>query len=328
MNYFFLVLMFSASINISANEQRQVLSCDRTISFKKTPTRAVSNDINLTEMMLALNLQSKMAGYSGIDKRQKITPEFRKKAKKLFQLSQSAPTMESLLSVNTDFFFAGWNYGMRVGGPLTPSTLKAFNIEVYELSESCIHIMNKQPASFEDVYRDLANLGTIFDVKPRASALIETLKADAAQISDLTKNITQPASVFVYDSGKDAPFTAGRYAIPNAMIEAAGGINILNDLNKSWTRTSWETVITRNPEVIIIVNYGSNTAQQKIDFLNQHPGLKNVNAIKQQRFVILEYSESTPGIRNIQATRKLAKAFYPSLFPAIHNTEPKEFSLQ
>lgn len=323
-NYLLLITLLNISINIKADEQRQVQSCDRTINFKQTPSRAVSNDINLTEMMFALDLQSKMAGYSGISGWQKITPEFKKKAGKLPQLSEKTPTMESLLSANADFFFAGWNYGMRVGGTLTPSTLKAFGIDVYELSESCIHIMNKQPSSFEDVYQDLANLGLIFDAETRANDLINKLKSDEAQIISITKNITRPVSVFVYDSGKDAPFTAGKYAIPNAMIEAAGGINIVNDLNSSWTKTNWEAVIRRNPEVIIIINYGNTTAQQKIDFLNQHPGLSNVSAIKQQRFVVLEYSEATPGIRNIQATRKLAEAFHPTLFPVIRKMTEQE----
>jgi iron complex transport system substrate-binding protein len=33
----------------------------------------------------------------------------------------------------------------------------------------------------------------------------------------------QPLKVFVYDSGEDKPFTSGRYAMPTAIIEAAGG---------------------------------------------------------------------------------------------------------
>ena len=318
-SYLLCITLLSLSFYTKASSQRQVQSCDRTINLKTVPSRAVSNDINLTEMMFALNLQSRMAGYSGISGWQKLTPEFKKQAGTLPQLSTKAPSMEALLSANADFLFAGWNYGMRVGGPLTPSTLKAFDIDVYELSESCIHIMHKQPSGFDDVYRDLANLGVLFDVETRAHDLIAALKSDVISITTKTKNIAQPVSVFVYDSGQDAPFTAGKYAMPNAMIETAGGINIVNDLNSSWTRTNWEAVIDRNPEVIIIINYGNTSAQQKIDFLNQHPGLTSVSAIKQQRFVVLEYSEATPGIKNVQATRKLARAFYPDLFPSKSN---------
>ncbi len=47
----------------------------------------------------------------------------------------------------------------------------------------------------------------------------------------------------------DTPFTAGFYAMPTALIEASGGINIMNDFKKSWGTVTWEEVIDRNPEV-------------------------------------------------------------------------------
>ncbi len=77
--------------------------------------------------------------------------------------------------------------------------------------------------------------------------------------------------VFVYDSGEEAPFTAGAYAMPTALIEAAGGVNIMDDLEKSWAEVSWEPVVDRNPEVVVIVNYGDVTAEQKIAFMKENP---------------------------------------------------------
>ncbi len=317
--YLLISALFTTSIDSFAEDPRSVQSCDRTLHLKQPPSRAVANDINLTEMMFALKLQSRMAGYSGISDLQKLNPEFKKQAGKLPHISEKSPNIASLLAVDADFLFAGWNYGMRVGGPLTPSTLKEFNIEVYELSESCIHIMDKKISSFEDVYRDIERLGILFSVEDRASKWVSELKSELKEITEITKEIKNPVSVFVYDSGKDSPFTSGEYAIPNAMIEAAGGVNIVNDLKSSWTRTNWETVVNRNPDVIVIVNYGVTTAKQKIAFLRQHPALTDVSAIQQQRFVVLEYNEATPGIRNVQGTGKLAKSFYPDLFPVVAN---------
>ena len=69
-----------------------------------------------------------------------------------------------------------------------------------------------------------------------------------------------PPRVFVYDSGESAPFTAARYAMPTALIEAAGGLNIMDDFEKNWATVTWEEVVERNPEVVVIVNYGDVTA--------------------------------------------------------------------
>ena len=66
-------------------------------------------------------------------------------------------------------------------------------------------------------------------------------------------DLANPLRVFVYDSGEDTPFTAGKYAMPTALIEAAGGVNIMDDLDKSWATVAWEPVVERNPQVIVIV---------------------------------------------------------------------------
>jgi len=127
-------------------------------------------------------------------------------------------------------------------------------------------------------------------------------------LADLPALETAPR-VFVYDSGEDAPFTAGAYAMPNALIEAAGGTNIMNDFEKSWATVGWEAVVERNPEFIVIVNYGEVTADQKREFMMSNPAFADIDAVRNDRFVVLEYVEATPGPRNIEAVKTLAAAF-------------------
>lgn len=63
-----------------------------------------------------------------------------------------------------------------------------------------------------------------------------------------------------------------------------------------------------HPEVIVIVDYGDVTADQKIAFLKGNPALAGIAAIKADRFVVLPYVEATPGPRNVEAVAKLAAA--------------------
>ena len=197
---------------------------------------------------------------------------------------------------------------MKVGGEVTPETLNPFGIKVYELTESCIHIMKKNKVSMDDMYNDLLNLGRIFQIESRAQKLVDGYKSDLKKFTEKLETIS-PKKVFVYDSGEDTPFTAGRFAMPTALIEAAGGINIMDDFQKSWGTVTWEEVIDRNPEIVVIVNYGKVTAEQKRKFMMSNPAFANIDAVKNNRFVTLEYVEATPGPRNIKAIKKLAKAF-------------------
>lgn len=302
------------STSVAIAETVTVQSCNRQVSFDAPPTRAVSNDVNLTEMMLALGLQDRMVGYTGISGWKTLDEELRRGVQELPELSPRYPTKEVLLEADADFYFAGWNYGLKVGGEVTPETLDRFGIKVYELTESCIHVMDKEKAAMEDMYTDLLNLGTIFDVRERAEALVSSYKAELAALKTTLNDGDDPLRVFVYDSGEDQAITAGRYGIPTAMIEAAGGSNIVDDIESSWVKIGWEAVVERNPEVIVIVNYGEVTAAQKREFMMSNPAFKDLDAVKNDRFVVLEYVEATPGPRNIAAIKRLAQAFNRDLF--------------
>ncbi|MGV4664957.1 ABC transporter substrate-binding protein, partial [Burkholderia pseudomallei] len=146
-----------------------VRSCGRDVTFERAPARAVSNDVNLTEMMIALGLQTRMAGYTGIAGWKTGNARLRAALAGVPELATHYPSLEALVDARADFYFAGWNYGMHPGGPVTPASLERFGIRTYELTESCSLVMRRPPASLDDVYRDLANLGRIFGVDARAA---------------------------------------------------------------------------------------------------------------------------------------------------------------
>lgn len=286
----------------------KIQSCNREVTFNQAPEHAVSHDINMTQMMLALGLKSRMVGYSGVTGWKAVTPQMATLLDGLPELAAKYPSVETLLNANVDFFFAGWDYGMRVGGDLTPQTLQPLGINVLELTESCAFVMKRPAATLDDTYNDLRNLGRIFDVQDRANALIARMQAQVGAVQK-TLPAEQPR-VFLYDSGEDRAMTSGRLGMPQALIAAAGGRNILDDVDASWTRVNWETVVERNPQVIVIVDYSEITAEQKIQFLLDNPALQSVDAIKQRRFIVIPYVQATPGIDNVLAVKTLAKGLH------------------
>ena len=255
-----------------------------------------------------------MVGYSGISGWKTVEPAMQAQLDGLPELAARYPSLENLLDADADFFFAGWNYGMRIGGEVTPASLARFGIPVYELSESCAHVMPKRVASLDDVYTDLRNLGRIFAVEDRAETLVQGMQARVAAVSaQLGEQPTRPR-VFVYDSGEDLPFSAGRLGIPQSLIAAAGGRNVMDGVAANWMQVGWEAVVEQDPELILIVDYGERTAAQKRDFLLQHPALRGVTAIREQRFVVLSYLAVTPSLDNVAAIETLAAALHPEAF--------------
>ncbi len=291
-----------------------VTMCGEPVTFEAPPQRAVTNDVNITEIFLDVGLKDKLIGYSGVSDTREVAPEYREMLKGIPLLSDKYIDLEALVGAEPDFFFAGWNYGFSEEKGMTPESLARYGIKSYVLTESCIRIKPREQISLEDTFSDMLNIGQIFGVEAQARAKVEQYRAQLAEIKAAIGQVDKPIRVFVYDSGEESPFTAGKFAMPNAMIEAAGGVNIFNDVDTSWTTVNWEDVLNRNPEYIVIVDYGEPDAPGKINFLKSKPQLAAVEAIKNNKFVVLTYAEATPGPRNVARTRTLAEAFYPEKF--------------
>ena len=289
-------------------------NCGSKLTFDRAPKHAVVHDIDMSEMAFALHLQPNMAGVTGISGWYKVTPTFKAAQGAIPELAPKYPTLETLLAADADFFFAGWYYGMKPGGEVTPDTLAQKGIKIYVLTESCAQVDKSRPrATMDLLYTDETNLGTIFGKEAEARALVDGWKARVAAVTNAVKG-RAPLRVFLYDSGEDKPFTAGKFAMPTALIEAAGGRNVEDDLAMSWGTTSWEEVAAKNPQFLVLLDYQDGAGYRKLlDFLKAHPAMKETDAVKNERFVPLRYEQLTPGPANVEAVEAIAHAMYPDV---------------
>ncbi len=290
-------------------------NCGTPLRIDAPPRRAVIHDLNMTEMALALGLQPRIAGVTGITGWYKTDANFKAALGAIPELAPKYPSLENLLAARPDLFFAGWYYGMKPGGDVTPATLARHGVATLVLTESCVHTGASLPrATMELLYNDVLRLGTVFGERPRAEVLVaqwrQRLQALQRPPATGAAPVVPPLRVFVYDSGQDKPFTAGAAAMPTALIEAAGGRNIMDDMPTSWAYSSWEAVAARNPQFLILLDYQDGQGPRNLmATLQAHPAMRHTEAVKHQRFIALRYAELTPGPANIEAVEKLARAF-------------------
>jgi iron complex transport system substrate-binding protein len=285
-------------------------NCGRRVTYDKIPERVVTNDVGITELMFALGLEDRMAGFAMPDDKGDLRGvPWKDGYDKTTWLSKDQLTKEDVLNARADLVFAGWNYGFREDGGFTPDALKKLGIPSYILTESCHNGRSKTSRGImppvDALYTDLANLGRLFGVEKRAAALIADFKKQIAKVRAKAPEGPGRPSVFLYDSGRDTPFTSGRYAAPEQIITEAGGVNVMHDLADSWTTVGWETVVRRNPDVIVICDYGDVSAEQKKKFLLSYPPLRNVSAVKHRRIVSLDYADLVESPRNPSAITRL-----------------------
>lgn len=286
-----------------------IKSCGMKTTYRKAPSRAVANDVNIVAVMLALGLEDSLVGISGVSDREALD-HYGSAYKKVPVLSEKYFTKEVLLGANPDFVFAGYNYGFALPGAdgVTPQDLQALDINSYSIIESCPD--RSDPVGLEHTYEDLRNIGKIFGVSQQADDLIDGYRQRIEAVRQSIPSGAEPTRAFVYDSGTDSPLSAVANAIPTDIISRAGGRNIFADVSGSWETVNWETVVDRDPELIVIVDYGEVSADQKQQMLIDRPALARVTAVKNRRFVVLPYAALTPGPDNIGAVEAIAAALH------------------
>ncbi len=314
MQKFWSAVLVSGLASGAAAHEVTVDNCGEPLVFDGTPERIVVHDMNMTDMAFALGLQDKIVGLTGITGWYKTSPDFDAKRGDIPELAPKYPTVENLVAVEPDMFFAGWYYGMQPGGEVTPDTLEPFGIKTMVLTESCVHLNKDRPkASMDLLFDDVLRLGKVMHVEDKAEALVSGWKDQLAAIEAKTADLAKPR-VFLLDGPADAPFTAGKFAIPDAMIEAAGGVSVTHDMDTSWGRTSWEAVAAANPEFLVLLDYQTgNGAEDTFKFLQEHPAMSLTDAVKNERWIGLRYEELTPGPANIDAIEKMVSAMHPGL---------------
>ncbi|MGM1060491.1 ABC transporter substrate-binding protein [Saccharothrix sp. Mg75] len=296
----------------AAQATTTVVNCGRQVSYG-SPTRVVTNDTGITELMFALGLADRMAGYTiptAAKAGDVASSPWKADFERVPHLGDEV-NKEVVQGAGADLVFAGWNYGFSESTGFTPDALADLGIATYQLTEACRNGTGKQRGimpPLEALYTDLENLGRIFGVEDRARELVEGYREQVAAAEGLVTG--DRPKVFLYDSGLDQPFTAGRNAAPQDVIGKAGGDNVFGDLDDSWTTVGWEAVVARDPDVILINDYAdgdANTPEEKRAFLESYAPLKDVSAVRNGKFFVLPYAALVESPRNPAAIEAFAE---------------------
>jgi iron complex transport system substrate-binding protein len=110
--------------------------------------------------------------------------------------------------------------------------------------------------------------------------------------------------------------SAGPGTFIDELITLAGGENIFHDAVTSFPIVSSETVIEKNPDVIIFPNmYMGLLPWGTYDDIASRPGWNSITAIKNHNFYIIDASIiSRSGPRLVDALEELAVMIHPELF--------------
>ncbi|MEU9297681.1 ABC transporter substrate-binding protein [Streptomyces sp. NPDC048266] len=282
-----------------------VTNCGVKTTYQAPPKRAVTMNQHVTEIMLALGLEKSLVGTAYLD--DAILPAYKKAYDTVPVLAKEYPSKEALLAANPDFVYGGYTSAFTAKDGRGRDDLRRAGIDTRLNTEYC----PTGSPSVDDLYREVTEIGRTFGVPDRAATWTKAARDTVAATEKRLKGV-EPVSVFVYDSGDKTAFTAGGKGIGNELITRAGGRNVFADLDKPFGDATWEQVVARKPEVVVIYDYGSTTVEQKKRRLLDDPALKDVPAIRNRRFAVLPLSDTVLGVRVPAAVDKLAAQLHPA----------------
>ncbi|MEK4079857.1 ABC transporter substrate-binding protein [Solibacillus sp. FSL W7-1472] len=276
------------------------------ITYEEAPKKAISINQHVTEVMLALGLEDSMVGTAYLD--DQIYPPLQEAYDQVPVLAEQYPSKEQVISTEADFIYGGWASAFNEKNLMSREEMEQLGIGSYLQSSSV-----KVAPELEDIYTDIRNIAKIFRVEERGETLIEEMNANIEKIKEKVPTVDKPIDVLVFDSGDKDVFTATQNFM-NTLVKMAGANNIFGDIEKNWATVSKEDAVERNPEAIIVIDYGSTTAEEKINFLKNDPALSQTLAVQNERFVVLPLSAASEGVRVAEALEIIVKGLYPDSF--------------
>lgn len=273
-------------------------------TYDSVPEKVVCNNGGIAEIMIRLGLKDKIVGVAAVfgEPEEDIAEDFNS----LNIISESYASKEVVLGVNPDCvigrgdLFVDGDYGIG-----TVTDLNSVGIATYIAETST------KNATYESFINDIENLGKIFHVEDKATELIEYYndKIDNLKTSWGDKELVL-AEVSVVEDGIPTFGSAATESLQNEALSMIGLTNI--NAETTGSEISIETVIEKNPDVIILFDYeGGPDMDTMIQSLYDNESLQDINAIKNKKVISTNFSEIYGGSGSLYtAMEKLAAEIY------------------
>lgn len=283
----------TAGSDAGGNFPVEVTSCGHTSTIDAAPKKAVTLNQGATEVMLALGLEDQMAGTAYLD--DEIPEKWKAAYDSVEVLSDEYPSREQLLQVEPDYVYASYGSAFEKKAVGTQDELEQAGAASYLSPFGCLTEADRPEPTFDAVWEELDAVASAFGVQDRAEELRSEQERALEEIGETAAG--DGLDVLWYDSGDKTPLVGAGGSGPQLILDAVGATNIFGDLDGGWAEASWEDVIDKDPDVIVLADASWSTPEQKIAQLEKDPLLTQLRAVQEKRYVTVAYSEATPGIK-------------------------------
>ena len=289
-----IILILLISSCTSENNKQIIDRSGRSITIKGDINRIVSTAPSNTEIIFDLGQAYKLVA---IDKHSANVEGI---PSGLPLLDFFYPDAEVIIKLEPDIIIAS-GHNPTGSGEDPFKMLREIGIPVVYISMS---------ESIEDIYKDIAFIAELLQVKEKGGELIALMREQVNEIAQIAPRNENRKTVYFEISAAPLMMTFGKDSFINDMITVIGARNIFE--NDKWLVTPGaEAIINRNPDVILTnVNYIENPIEE----IKNRQGFNHINAVINNRIYLIDNdSSSRPSTRIILALSQMQRAVYGDL---------------
>jgi iron complex transport system substrate-binding protein len=216
----------------------------------------------------------------------------------------------------------------RIGGPVDPNIeviaalhpdlvvgARSINrlASVHSLEQLGIPVYGTDPRSVDEVLTSTERLGELLGAGDAGRSLLANLRARLSQIDRRLKGL--PPQTVMMVVWLDPLISVGRNTFLEDALRRAGAHSII-DTQQSWPNINLEEVIRLQPKYLIFSSDDPQQVQRQLAELQDRPAWRQLDAVRNRRFIVVSEAISHPSPRLIDGIEQLAAALYPSRFAA------------
>lgn len=275
-------------------------NCGVPVTIEAAPETVLTIKSSTTEMLLALGLVDTIAATAFPDGpvADWLADAAATNPAVATPLSEKAPGPEAVTEVEPDLVYAGWESNLTAESAGDRGTLATLGVATYVSPSACKEAAYQpNPLTFDDVFAEITEVGTIFDAADAAAELVADQRAELAAITPDDRGLT----ALWYSSGSDIPYVGAGIGAPQMIMDAAGLTNIAAGIADTWGPFGWEEVIAADPDVIVLVDSAWGSTEKKIAQLESNPATANLTAVQDKSYVVVPFPATEAGVRNVSA---------------------------
>jgi iron complex transport system substrate-binding protein len=266
-------------------------------TFAAPPQRIVSLSPGLTEITFAVGAGNRLVA---VDSFSEYPPEAKTIQPRL--ITYPSPSIETIVSLRPDVVLS----------------LAERDDDVAQIRRQGIPVLKLLPRDFDAAVRTIGVLGRLLLGNAAvADAIASDMLARRDAVVAAVADAPRPRVLEELDASEpDKPFVAGPNGFYGQLIDLAGGMNVFGDLPGDVAQVGAESIVERNPEVIILADADLPFNPQTPELVTARPGWATVSAVQNGAiYPVRGDLYATPGPRLILGLEALARLLHPDRFP-------------